>query len=122
MTRAAKATAASKINPLAATRRPVSGLGVAIKALLSAPVARMATPTRTQNERLALRLTEILFTRYIPRCCLTGVKAIRMVSAVINRSTMMAMLITTGRRRQYRLGLRSTKGRIISSAKKTNSP
>ena len=100
MTRAAKATAASKINPLAATRIPVSGLGVAIKALLSAPVASTATPTRIQNERLAFRLTGFLFMRYIPRCCLTGVKAIRMVRAVMIRSTMIAMVITIGRRRQ----------------------
>ena len=53
LTRAARLSEPRRSRPLAATRSPVSGLGAAATALLSAPVASTASARRNQNERCA---------------------------------------------------------------------
>ncbi len=95
--------------PLAATRSPVNGLGAALNALLSDPVANTATTTRIQNERCAKWWTERTtcgcregsdMSCYIPRCCLAGVTAISAVRAIRTSNSPSAKIMTIGRLRQ----------------------
>ncbi len=123
MTRAARASEMIRVAPLAATRRPVSGPGCAVKALVSDPMERVAMPMSVQRARRARRwagLGEGIV--YIPMCCLAGVTAMRIVRAMMKSSSRRPSVIATGRRRQYRSGLRSTNGRMTRTAKKASSP
>jgi hypothetical protein len=54
-TRAARPMVRMRSTPLPATRSPVPGLGAEVTAALRDPAARIATVTRTQNERRARR-------------------------------------------------------------------
>ena len=59
---------------------------------------------------------------YILRCCLAGVTAMKTVSAMRASMNWSPRPIATGRRRQKRLGLRSTKGRSARTPKQAISP
>jgi hypothetical protein len=122
ITRTARLRDAAKIKPLMATLSPAKGLGGAMIARPNTPVANAATTTRIQKDRRARRSAEIPDMCYIPKCCLVGVIAIRIVRAIITNRAIMVIDIRIGRRRQKRLGLRSTKGRIANRPKKTSSP
>lgn len=129
MTRVARMSETTTTTPLGATRRPVTGPGAALSALVRTPAASTATVTRSQNERRARCEAGGRAAAgwhggswSHPQVLLGRVALKSAVRAAMTSNTTSATLITTGRRRQRRLGLRSTNGKMASRAKKTSSP